>query len=188
MATSTTKTKPAPAPAPAADAIKAASAQPVAAPAAHPPMSAYANAWVYRPKVALAGNRTGFVWVLKADLATMIAAGDAVDPYTTPYLPAITNTPAPAPAPAPGPAPAPTSIAILSFSAESPTRCTVSAADAAKLANGATVTATAFSSPHEDLNGSSGTVANLTTQDFQLQGVDMTAVDVGGVTATATVS
>jgi len=80
-----------------------------------------------------------------------------------------------------------TTVVILAFSPENPTVCTVSAGDAALLTNDDTLILSEFSTPHEDLDGSLGIVANLTTSDFQLEGVDLSAIDTTDVTATATI-
>jgi len=77
---------------------------PVVGEQAYPPATSYMTVWVYRTGVALVNGQTGWLQVLKTDAAILIAAGNAVDPYTVGTLPYITSTPAPTPSPPPGPA------------------------------------------------------------------------------------
>jgi hypothetical protein len=150
---------------------------PAAAPA-HPPITDYEQLWVFHEGVALANNQVGFIWALKTDAATMIAAGDAVSAYTNP-LPYITKKPPPAPV----------VVAITAFSAANPTIATASAGDLAKLANGdALKLSGAAGDPAAvaAVNGKTGTVANKGGINFDLTGVDLSAATVAGLTATGT--
>jgi hypothetical protein len=153
-----------------------AEAEPQAGP--HPPMSAFRQVWVHHRDVALANNQVGFIWALRADAQAMIDAGDAVDPYTTP-LPHIGDAPAPAPV----------VVAITAFSAGNPTIATASAGDTAKLANGNAVKLAATAGDPAAMaviNNATGTVANKGAINFDLTGIDLSAQDVTGLSATAT--
>lgn len=158
---------------------------PAAAPLAadaHPSIYDYRDVWVYAVGVARVGGATGFLTVLKTDAAAMIAAGEAVDPYTTP-LPEIG-------ARAFVPPPIPVVVAVTAFSAENPTVATAAAAAVAKLKTGdvvkikQTAGATIVA-----LDGMTGTVGIRSTTTFALDGIDLTAFTavVAGVTGTATV-
>jgi len=145
----------------------------------HPSIFEYQDVWVFHEGVALVNGLTGFLTVLKTDAATMIAAGDAVDPYWS-ELPPIGGAAA---------APVAVVVHITAFSAENPTIATVSAGDGAKLANGdvlkLTQTGGAALPP---IAGTTGTVASLTATTFALTGIDLSAFSavVAGVTATGT--
>jgi hypothetical protein len=151
----------------------------------HPPISDYTVVWVWKSGVTLAKNQRGYVRVLKTDAATMIAAGDAQDPYgSTGPLKNISDLNRSTP-----PAPVVT-VSITAFSAENPTVATASAGDVAKLKAGdklkLTQTAGTTLPP---LNGT-GTVASLAATTFSLTGIDLSAFSavVAGVTATGTVT
>ena len=174
-----TKSKAA-APAVAANDGDTAVADPPAAPKAttHPSIFEYQDVWVFHEGVTLVNGQTGFLTVLKTDAATMIAAGDAVDPYWSELPPIGGSAAAPA-----------VVVAITAFSAENPTIATCSAGDSAKLANGDVLrlvqTAGAALPP---IAGMTGTVASLTATTFALTGIDLSAFSavVAGVTATGT--
>lgn len=78
-------------------------------------------------------------------------------------------------------------VFIASFSQESPTRCTVSPEDAAKLHDGDTVVLV-LDPPNAAFDDVPFTVANLTATDFQLEGMDLSATDTTDLTAFATVT
>jgi hypothetical protein len=145
----------------------------------HPSIFEYQDVWVFHEGVALVDGLTGFLTVLKTDAATMIAAGDAVDPYWS-ELPPIGGAAA---------VPVPVVVAITAFSAANPTIATASAGDTAKLANGdvlrLTQTAGAALPP---IAGMTGTVSGLTATTFALTGIDLSAFSavIDGVTATGT--
>ena len=146
---------------------------------AHPSIFEYQDVWVFHEGVALVDGQTGFLTVLKTDAATMIAAGDAVDPYWS-ELPPIGGA---------STAPAPVVVAITAFSAGNPTIATASAGDLAKLANGdALKLSGAAGDPAAvaAVNGKTGTVANKGGINFDLTGIDLSAATVAGLTATGT--
>jgi hypothetical protein len=153
---------------------------PAARASAHPSIFEYRDVWVFHEGVALVNGQTGFLTVLGTDAETMIAAGDAVDPYWSELPPIGGAGSAP---------PASVVVAITAFSAENPTIATASAGDTAKLANGdvlkLTQTGGAALPP---IAGTTGTVASLTATTFALTGIDLSAFSavVAGVTATGT--
>ncbi len=145
----------------------------------HPSIFEYQDVWVFHEGVALVNGLTGFLTVLKTDAATMIAAGDAVDPYWS-ELPPIGGAAA---------APVAVVVHITAFSAGNPTIATVSAGDGAKLANGDALKLSAAAGDPAAVaavNGKTGTVANKGGINFDLTGVDLSAVTVAGLTATGT--
>lgn len=152
---------------------------------APPPVSAYQQLWVHHRGVALAKNQVGWIWALKTDAATMIAAGDAVDPYTTP-IPYISNKPAPPPV---------VTLALSNFGME-PTGSVVhvSLADNAKVTNGTKLTLQSTAgdpAARAAINGRVGTVADWQAgaTAFSLGGIDLSVgLDVAGLTATGTVT
>lgn len=157
-------------------ATKTSKAPPPAVKAAHPPITDYQDVWITHPGVALANNKEGgFDTVLRTDAATMFAAGDAVDVYTTDPLPHIK------------PKPVPVVVALTAFTAANPTVATASAGDVAKLANGNVLRiAQTGGTTLPELDTHSGTVFAKGVTSFTLTGIDLSASDVTGVTATGT--
>ena len=156
-----------------------AAARPDARASAHPSIFEYRDVWVFHEGVALVNGQTGFLTVLGTDAETMIAAGDAVDPYWS-ELPPIGGDSA---------TPAPVVVAITAFSAGNPTIATASVGDVAKLANGdALKLSGAAGDPAAvaAVDGKTGTVANKGGINFDLVGVDLSAATVAGLTATGT--
>jgi hypothetical protein len=67
--------------------------------AAPPLITEMQAVWVHHTNVPLAKNQVGYIWATKADAATMIAAGDAVDAFAVtmagPYISASDPWPLP---------------------------------------------------------------------------------------------
>lgn len=155
---------------------------PQAAPT-HPPITEYQSAWVYKTGVALAGNQVGFVTVLKTAAATMIAAGDAVDPNLTMDLPEIGGASAPPPAP---PRTAYT-VTFTSFDAASPAVGHYSAEDGAKVKNGDALALVQTAGDPPSTPMSFGYVSSPTATSCTLSGVSFaSSLETEGVTATGT--
>src|SRR5882672_2845222 len=90
--------------------------------------------------------------------------------------------------PAPAPMAVGDTIALTAFTAANPTVATCDGADAAKVILGETLTLSGIAAPNDALNGQSGVVNNISGNDFTLDGLDLSAIDTTGMTATGTVS
>lgn len=160
---------PAPAPAPLAAAL-------------NPSIFEYQNVWVYHYGVAEAKNQVGFVTVLRTDAATMLANGDAVDPYTTkdplPYISAK---------PAPPPVPVPVVVSFLGFSGASPAQAFASTADVAKLAVGDLLSLVQTGGAALAALTEPALVVDVADPNFVLLDLDLTGQVITDVTATGTV-
>lgn len=165
--------------------LKATAPAPLAAPTPLP--RAY---WVIDPTAAGANGLTGFVEMSVADGDAAVAAGKAQDPFKEDGLSLkFIQGDEPGGWPWVDPTPEPVVLNITAFTAASPTACSVSAGDAAKVSNGASVLLAAVAGDPgamDLIDGQTATVAGKTSTTFTLA-IDLSGADVTGLAATATV-